>query len=632
VESQIGTAPYRTLDYLVTRRYRGGFVNGGPVVLRARAHVGSTRRLALAVVPLVAAAFACTATVTDPGDGSSMGSGATATSGGAGPAGGGSQGGASGTSGSKATGGTSGGGTSGTAGDGAGGTSGVPPADEPRPVSMEGAPIYSRFLRLTNDQWENSVHDILRLTAPTGASDGFLHAVSGTTDFDNNERVVTVTDTAWSDFQLAAEIVANQVTATDAALQAVVTTTDPATFIKTFGRRAFRRDLTAAEVTAYTTLYTTGTMFTPSGTQSAFTMGAQLVIMAMLQSPSFLYRSEMGDLGSPLSGYEMAAKLSLWIRDTTPTDAMLDVAKTGTFDTATGATAQATAMLEDPAAGNVMRKFHGQLYKFALYDTISKDNVAGYSGALNSEFSQAAYAFFDYIFSQNHGVKDILTSNVGFAGPGMAALYGLSVSGGGVQQVTLSDRSGFYAQAPFLTLWAINNDPDSIHRGVRINLDTLCADPGVPSATLPAVPAVQPGQTNRDRYTTLTAGCGATCHGQVINPIGFAFENFDGVGRYRDTDNGQPVDASGEYPFAEGMKSFDGSAELMQIMASGTQAHQCWAKKMASYALERDLVEGERPLVESLGAVSLASNASLKQVMLALVSEDAFRTHIGGAP
>lgn len=495
---------------------------------------------------------------------------------------------------------------------------------------MDGTPIYSRFLRLTNSQWENSVHDILRLSGPTGQSGEFLHAVAGTTDFDNNERVVVVDNDNWSDFQSAAEAVAAMVTGSDEALQAVVATTDPTSFIETFGRRAFRRELTSDEVTSYTALYTEGTSY--SGTQSAFTKGAALVISAMLQSPNFLYRSELGDDGTPLSGYEMAAKLSLWIRNTTPTDAMLDAAAQGAFDSADGAVAQAKTMLEDPAAVVAIREMHNQLYKLALFDTITKDNVQGYSDGLNAEFTSAGAAFFDYIFSQNLGVKDILTTNVGFAGPLMAALYGLSVTGTGVSQVTLSDRAGWYSQAPFLTLWAINDDPDSIHRGVRVNFDTLCTELGPPAAMLPPVPALGMNQSNRERYEGLTDGCGVPCHTVYINPVGFAFEDYDGVGRYRTTDNGQPVDTTGSYPFAEGTKTFSGAGELMQEMASGTQAHECWAKKMASYALERDLVEADRPVVEALGKVSMASGGSLKQVMLALVQNPAFRSHVGGAP
>ncbi|MET0793057.1 MAG: DUF1595 domain-containing protein, partial [Polyangiaceae bacterium] len=195
-------------------------------------------------------------------------------------------------------------GTGGDTGAGAGTGSGqAGQSTSTGPIALSGTPLYSRFLRLTNSQWENSVHDVLKLSAPTGQSGQFLHAVPGTTDFDNNERVVVVNNDNWSDFQAAAEGVVAQVTATDQALKAVVNTTDPGAFIKTFGRRAFRRDLTDSEVSTYTALYQKGGTY--SGTQSAFTKGAALVMTTMLQSPYFLYRTELGDNGAPLSGYEM---------------------------------------------------------------------------------------------------------------------------------------------------------------------------------------------------------------------------------------------------------------------------------------------------------------------------------------
>jgi hypothetical protein len=513
--------------------------------------------------------------------------------------------------------------------DGSGGSGAMIAANGARPVNLEGAPIYSRFLRLTNAQWENSVRYLLNLSAPTGLSENFQRAVSGTTDFDNNERVVIVDNAAWSDFRGGAEAVVGKVTATDQALQQVVATTDPATFIKAFGRRAFRRDLTTDELTQYQTMFTEGSAY--SGSQSAFTKGAALVMTAILQSPHFLYREELGDDAKPLNGYELASKLSLWMRDTIPTDAMLDAAQSGAFDTVDGAVAQATQMLEDPAARAVLKKFHDQLYGLHLVDTITKDKVDGFDPASVSEFKQASVEFFDHLFAQNLGVKDLLTSNVGFAGPALAKLYGVSVQGSGIQQVQLPGRAGWYSQIPFLALWGVNNDPDSIHRGVRINLDSLCADPGTPNIELPPVPPLQPNQTNRERYELLTGGCGATCHGQIINPIGFAFEGFDGLGRFRTMDQGKPVNTSSTYPFAEGTKDFNGPEQLMGFVAGGNQAHQCYAKKMASYALERDLVEQDRPLVQSLGNTSLSTAASFKQVMLALVKTDAFRTHLGGA-
>jgi hypothetical protein len=96
-------------------------------------------------------------------------------------------------------------------------------------------------------------------------------------------------------------------------------------------------------------------------------------------------------------------------------------------------------------------------------------------------------------------------------------------------------------------------------------------------------------------------------------------------------DNGKPVDTTGSYALAEGLTQFQNSDELMRAIANGSQAHQCYAKRIASYALQRDLVESDRKLVEALGAASLAGGANVKGVMLALVKDNAFRTHTGGA-
>ncbi len=149
-------------------------------------------------------------------------------------------------------------------------------------------------------------------------------------------------------------------------------------------------------------------------------------------------------------------------------------------------------------------------------------------------------------------MKDILTSTKGFMGAGMAKLYGVTPTGSGFTEQDLgSKRVGFFSQLPYLTLNALNDEPDPIHRGVGINLDVLCAPLGPPAAVLPPIPTLMTGQTNRQRITTLTAGCGGACHNQMINPIGFAFEHFDGMGQYRDTENGGwPSTAAARTPSA----------------------------------------------------------------------------------
>ncbi|WP_437595012.1 DUF1592 domain-containing protein [Sorangium sp. So ce1000] len=497
-----------------------------------------------------------------------------------------------------------------------------------RGIDMPGKPQYHRFVRITNSQWARSVQVVLNLAAPSSLSDGFEKPVAGTTDFTNNEHLLSVNQRSWGDYQSAAEALAEEVTASDAALAKVYPGTDAAGFIKTVGRRAYRRPLTGTEVAGYTVLFETGAAM--SGTKSTFAKGAQLVIRTLLQSPHFLYRTELGEDRKPLNGYEVAAKLSLWLRDAAPSDELLDKAPALTTPEAIAEVAE--TMLEEPAAAKVMRNFHGELLHFDRYSTISKLGVPSYKESLNAEYEESAYLFFEKIFTEGLGVKEILTSTNGFVGPGMASLYGLAPSGSGIVERDLGpDRVGFFSQLPYLTLNALNEESDSIHRGVSINLDVLCTPLGAPAPNIPPVPPLQPGQTNRERITRLTAGCGGTCHGQLINPVGFAFEHFDGMGQYRDEENGGlPIDSSGVYSFSEGSKSFADAGELMHHMAEGEQAHLCYAKKLASFALQRDVVPSDLPLVATLAEVSRGASGSVKEMMLDLVKNDAFRTRMGG--
>jgi hypothetical protein len=496
-------------------------------------------------------------------------------------------------------------------------------------IDLPGSPQYYRFVRLTNAQWAQSVQDIFQLPIASGLEANFESPVAGSTDFTNNELLLDVNQRSWADFQTAAETLAEQVTSSETQLASIYSGTDAEGFIKTLGRRAYRRPLTTAEVKSYSTLFSTGS--TMSGSKSAFAKGAALVIRAMLQSPFFLYRSELSAAGAPLSGYEIAAKLSLWLRGTTPSDELLDLAPSLT--TSAAAVALADTMMSEPSALAVMRQFHGQLLHFDRFKTISKMGVASYDESLNDEFEQSSYLFFDRIFSQGQGVNEILTSTTAFMGAGMAKLYGVEPAGNGFSEQDLgAQRVGYFSQLPYLTLNALNDEPDPIHRGVSINLDVLCAPLGPPAAVIPAIPPLESGQTNRQRISTLTAPCGGACHGKMINPIGFAFEHFDGMGQYRDNENGDlPIDSSGSFDFSDGSKSYEDAAGLMQAMAESEQVHLCYAKKLASFALQRDIIPTDLALIQKLASASRAANGSVKQVIGELVENDAFRKHAGAA-
>jgi hypothetical protein len=123
----------------------------------------------------------------------------------------------------------------------------------------------------------------------------------------------------------------------------------------------------------------------------------------------------------------------------------------------------------------------------------------------------------------------------------------------------------------------------------------------------------------------------------MINPLGFAFENFDGMGQYRTTervgDQDLPIDASAAFEFVGGKKSYKDATELMNVLATDPQAHLCYAKKLASYGLQRTVIETDATLLSALAAISTSTEGSIKKVVEGLVAQDAFRIRaVGGAP
>ena len=530
----------------------------------------------------IAALAGCNGTIGDVPSGSGgSGTGNTTGSAGTGNAGGSSNPGTAGAGNTSPT---------GTAGTGAPSSS---------TLDLSGTPKYYRAIRLSNQQWAQAIQTVLNVPSG-GLETTFETPATGLTDFSK-----------------------------------VYSGTDPAGFISTVGRRAYRRPLTAAEQATYLALYNKGSSL--MGTRSTFAKGASLVIRAMLQSPYFLFRTELGAKGAALNSYEMAAKLSLWLRGTGPDDKTLDLAAgPGKLDTADGAAALATTMLGEAAATTVMRQFHGEWLHFDNFALISKVNTPTYKDSLNAEYQESSYRFFDNIFTQGLGVKDMLLSTTGFYGPGMAALYGVTApaSGSYAQSDLGAKRVGFFSQLAYLTLNGHNAEPSSILRGVTLNLDVLCATLGPPATVIPPIPPLEAGQTNRQRIDKLTGTCGQSCHNDMINPLGFAFEHFDGMGQWRDTENGGlTIDASGGYTFSDGVKrSWSGAAELMQVLAATPQTHNCYAKKLASYGLQRDIIAKDMPLITALTSSSMASTGSTKQMIVDLVRNNAFRTHAGGTP
>lgn len=499
------------------------------------------------------------------------------------------------------------------------------------------------FPRLTHLQWENSVRDLLRLDSAPGLA-GSFEPDTRISFFDNNIRALRVSGDLWGDYQAAAESLAEAVAGDPDTLGRVLPADLPTdvgerarALITELGRRAYRRPLTSEEVDAHVQLFNQGATHFPE--MNAFDAGVRIVLEAVLQSPFFVYRVETG-VGRngdaiQLSDFEVASRLSYVIWNTMPDDPLFDDAARGGLSTPDQIAAQAARMLEDPRGQAMVERFHSQLFNWDLYRGLSVDpsEFPLYYPDVGDDMYEEARRFVEHVvFEEEGSLAELLTAPYTFVNDGLAPIYDFegafdgSFSMASFDGPTQSDRGGLLTQVGFLA--SHGGLTGAVHRGVFINHRVLCTELPPPPDALPPIPS-DDGMTltSRERIEMHTGPgtCGSTCHGTYINPIGFAFESFDGLGQYRVEENGLPIDASSEFEFADGVAEFDGALELNGAIASRIEAHDCYSKHWLEYALGRDTAGADLDLIQGLGDRSLAG-APVKELIIELVKSDAFRT------
>ncbi|WP_437821788.1 DUF1592 domain-containing protein [Sorangium sp. So ce1078] len=517
--------------------------------------------------------------------------------------------------------------------------------DGPLPAGAAEAQVEVRsmFPRLSHAQWENTVRDLLRLDDRPGLSASFTTDPLGGV-FDNNEAALLVTPGLWSDYQLAAEELAAMVTADEDKLDRIVPADLPAepearaqAFIERFGERAFRRPLTAEERGQYLALFHRGKELFDG--EDPFVAGVRAALGALLQSPHFVYRVELGAGPAkggliPLSGHEIATKLSYLFWNTMPSDELLAAAKAGELSTSEAVRATAEGMLEDPRAREVVGAFHRQLYDYEQYHDLNKDQALypEFVPEMGDDMQREAELFVEHVvFDKEGGLTDLLTSRTAFVNDHLAAVYGIEGDfSNEFEQVELgaAERSGLLTRLGFLASKATARQPDSIHRGVFVNLRILCAALPPPPDNATGLP---PGEkaTNRERVEAHTGKgtCGEACHGTMINPAGFAFEHYDAIGKYRTTDNGVPVNAADIYRLGGEPRSYADAIEFSQVLAESSEAHACYARRWVEFAHGREVGAKDRELINELGEAS-RGGASTKELILQVVSSTSFLARV----
>jgi hypothetical protein len=503
-----------------------------------------------------------------------------------------------------------------------------------------------RVARLSRQQWSNAVRDLLKLSDISDIESN----VSGDAliGFDDEAEGLFVTEQLRSQLFDASEKAADKVTGDATALAALVPADAPAdtagrakAFITSFGQRAFRRPLTDAELTTHLGLFNQGPTLYPG--VDAFKAGASLVIQAMLQSPYFLYRTELGTAAAgakqvALNDWEVGAKLALAITNTIPDDALLAAAAAGQLHDPAGVAKQVNRLLDGTTGTTGISNFNLQVYRLGAYDGITRsaadfpEFTPNTPAAMKTEVLQ----FLSWVFRNQRGIKDFYTTPVGFVNSLLAPLYGVTGSYSSdpsmLTKVDLdpTQRSGLLTEAGFLSSYiSVGNEPDIIHRGVFIAERLLCKQlpPPDPKA-VGAMISNAPGLTNRERVemTTGKGTCGAACHGTLFNALGYAFENYDAIGMYRTTDQGKPVNAADSYTLDGQLQSFNNGIELSKRLAEAKETHACYVQNMLSYLHGQEVDPTADATAATIDYYARRSRAgmSLRDLEFAIVTSDDF--------
>ncbi|MEP7049607.1 MAG: DUF1592 domain-containing protein [Pseudomonadota bacterium] len=514
---------------------------------------------------------------------------------------------------------------------GVGGSTAQPPIDCKEPQAGR-APLR----RLIRFEYNNTVAELFKIS--TRPADALPGEEIGT-GFGNEADSLGVSRLLIDGYRTIAEQIASDQT-TDAAHAIAAAGCDPAgmgeaacskQFITDFLGRAFRRPGTPEDLTAYQGAFDHGRQI-----GGDFASGVRAVIARALQAPQFLYRVELGEtvdaakkLARP-TGYEMASRLSYLLWGRMPDALLMSAAQQGKLVTPEGVRAEAERMLNDDRAHDVVRYFHGMLLGTLGLDHLERD--AGYyptfKPGMGALFRQETEKFLDEVVWKGSGdLVGIFTAPYTFVNGPLATFYGLpGITGDAFQKVMLdgSRRAGLLTQASILTVTTPGSRTDPVVRGKWVYTKLLCGKVGDPPANVPKLPEPTPGQSVRDRLAMHRAvePC-KSCH-TLMDPIGFGFEHYDGVGLWRDQDNALPIDDSGEIKGTDAAGTFHGPTELGQKLAKSQAVRSCFVGDWLTFAYGRAETPADSCSRNKLEQAFSASGGNIKALLISLTQTDAF--------
>jgi hypothetical protein len=352
------------------------------------------------------------------------------------------------------------------------------------------------------------------------------------------------------------------------------------------GKRLFRRALTQPELAGYAAL------FSELQAQSTFDDALRWSTVALIQSPHTLYRSELGQApasGSTysLDGYEVAAALAYTYGGTTPSDELLAAAERGELADATTRSNWAQQLQASPSGRDQFAQFLQGWLRFGDVRNLAKSAaVFPEFAAVQGLMADETRAFMEHVVFDAHGTAaDLLTSPATVLNDALAQYYGFPAVGAAMTStVRPAGRGiGLLAQGALLSKLALPDSSSPTQRGAFVREKLLCQELPPPPANVGAIPEFRDGVTTRQRYEelhTVDPGCSA-CH-QLTDQIGFAFEHYDGAGRYRDMESGQLINSQGQL-IGKNL-TFDGQEQAALALSQLPEVESCVVLHWVSFA------------------------------------------------
>jgi hypothetical protein len=401
--------------------------------------------------------------------------------------------------------------------------------------------------------------------------------------------------------------------------------------VASLARHAYRRPVADADIRPLLGLYQTARV------KGDFDSGIQEAIQGILVSPDFLFRVEVDPKTASRNGVhrisdlELASRLSFFLWSSVPDDTLLNLAVAGKLSNPTVLDQQVHRMLDDPKSSSLTSNFAGQWLFIRNLETVRPDPVAfpDWDESLRASFKAETELFFDSILRENRSVLDLLTANYTFLNERLARHYGIpGIYGSQLRRVTLDDpnRGGLLGQGSLLTVTSYPNRTSVVQRGKWVLENLLGTPPPAPPPNVPPLEATTEHQhlTLREameihRKNPVCAGCHAR-----MDPIGFALENYDGIGKWRATDGGSVIDASGKLPDGT---IFDGPAGLRKIMTTVRRDEfvSTVAEKLLTYGLGRGVEPYDQPTLRAIVRESERDNYKLADLVEEIVKSTPFQ-------